>query len=485
MKLSPEELAKGSLIGWAGHASRGKWVCPPHLALLARVVTEAASKPNARVIVSIPPRHGKSKLVSEHFPPWYLGRFPDRRVILASYESDFAASWGRKARDLFSEFGPPVFNERVRADVAARASWSVAGHEGGMDTCGVGGSATGKGADLLLIDDPVKNAEEANSPTFRKRAWAWFQAVAYTRLEPNGSIVLVMTRWHQDDLAGRLLEAAKAGGEQWEEIRLPAIAEKNDPLGRAPGEALWPARYNREALARIKKAVGSYVWSALYQQRPSPETGLHMKREWFRYYTEPSPGQFVLGSHGTVGRHNLVTFATVDLATSEEDEADYTAIATWGRDHLNRLLLLDLVRAQLPAPDIVPAMKRALARWDLSAIWVETAGFQLSILQTAWRANLPGRELKAKGNKLARFLPAIAAFEAERVWLPSSASWLADYESELLSFPVVTNDDQVDVTSYAVHVADQPEWSAVDASPPSATLTTSRPSIRPTLGGRS
>lgn len=485
--LTERELASVSLVGFAGYASRHEWICAPHLYLLAQKLTEAALNPDRHLIVSMPPQHGKSELTSKYFPAWYLGQFPKRRVILASYAHDYAAEWGGKVRDLLREHGEEVFGVRVRRGVDARDLWALEGMAVSFQASGVGGSLMGRGANLLLIDDPVKGAEEALSEVYRRKTARWFGTTAYPRLQPGGSVVIVMTRWHENDLAGYVLanSLAKADGAKWEVVSLPAFAEENDPLGRAPGEALWPQRYSRERLLARRAGMTGYEWSALYQQRPSPESGLHLKREWLRYYTEPSPGQFVLGGAGTVGKHNLVTYATVDLATSEEVGADFTVIAVWGRDHLGRVLLLDLLRAQLQAPDIVPAMRRATDRWNLSAVYVESAGFQLSILQTALRAGLPARELKAKGGKLARFLPAIAAFEGERVWLPSSASWLAGYEHELLSFPTTEHDDQVDVTSYAVHVADQPEWSAVDASPSSATLSTRRPSIRPTLGGRS
>lgn len=487
-ELTPRQLAYASLIGWAGYASHGEWCCPPHLYLLAQKLSDAALNPDRHLIVSMPPQHGKSELTSKYFPAWYLGRFPRRRVILASYGAEYAEEWGGKVRDLLREHGPDVFGVRVRRDVDARNLWALEGMAASFQASGVGGSLMGRGANLLLIDDPVKGIEEALSEVHRRKTAAWFGTTAYPRLQPGGSVVIVMTRWHESDLAGHVLaNSLSRGGAKWEVISLPALAEKNDPLGRAPGEALWPQRYSAEDLHRRRYAAGmtEYEWSALYQQRPSPESGLHLKREWLRYYTEPSDGQYVLGGKSTVGRHNLVTYATVDLATSEKAGADYTVIAVWGRDHLGRVLLLDLLRAQVQAPDIVKLMNAAVHKWSLSSIYVETSGFQLSILQTALRAGLPARELKAKGNKLARFLPAIAAFEGERVWLPAHASWLSVYESELLGFPTTAHDDQVDVTSYAVHVADQPEWSAVDASPPSATLTTSRPSIRPTLGGRS
>lgn len=230
----------------------------------------------------MPPRHGKSELVSRYFPAWLLGAFPDRRLILTSYEADFAASWGRKARDVLSEHGPGVFGVRVRQDSSAANRWQVGGHEGGMVTAGVGGPITGRGADVLVIDDPVKNAEEARSPARRQTLKDWYKSTAFTRLEPGGAVVLIMTRWHQDDLAGWLLGGGMEDDpEPWDVVRLPALATGDgpDPIGRRPGEALWPARYPPEALRAHQS--DPYWWNALYQQDPRAEGGTEWAADLF------------------------------------------------------------------------------------------------------------------------------------------------------------------------------------------------------------
>lgn len=220
----------------------------------------------------MPPRHGKSELTSRYFPAWYLGTYPDRRVILTSYEADFAAGWGRKSRDALTAYGPDVFGVAVREDSAAANRWEIAGHEGGMVTAGVGGPITGRGANVLIIDDPVKNAEESRSPAIREKIWDWYTSTAFSRLEPGGSVILIMTRWHRDDLVGRLLDrGAEYDPEPWRVIKLPAIATgtEPDPIGRNPGEALWPARYDVDSLAPNR--ADPYWWSALYQQEPVAE----------------------------------------------------------------------------------------------------------------------------------------------------------------------------------------------------------------------
>jgi hypothetical protein len=262
--------------------SKGSWKLTPHLDLLNRRLLDLAAGKVRRLMVSMPPRHGKSELISRYLPAWYLGTFPDRRVILSSYESDFAASWGRKARELLEQHGLDHFGAKVRSDIAASSRWEIAGHDGGMITAGVGGPITGRGANLLIVDDPIKNAEDAASLTLRDKIYEWWRSTAYTRLEPGASVVLIQTRWHQDDLAGRILADADQG-EAWEVISLPAIAEENDPLGRDPGAALWPERFSEEALDVIRRSVGSYFWAAMYQQTPVPIGGEIFKQEWFRY----------------------------------------------------------------------------------------------------------------------------------------------------------------------------------------------------------
>jgi hypothetical protein len=199
----------------------------------------------------------------------------------ASYEADFAATWGWKARNAFEEYAPGIFGLSVRSDSSARNRWDIVDHPGGMNTAGVGGAITGKGANCFIIDDPVKNAEDANSQLKRDKAWDWYQSTAYTRLEPNGAIILIMTRWHQEDLGGLLLKEMEAGGEQWEVLKFPAIAEENDILGRKIGEPLWKERYPIESLKRIESTVSAYWWAAMYQQSPYSRTGGTFRRQDF------------------------------------------------------------------------------------------------------------------------------------------------------------------------------------------------------------
>ncbi|MCI0356126.1 MAG: terminase family protein [Acidobacteria bacterium] len=255
-------------------ASNGLWKPARHLAYLDTAITqsidEAAAGRLEGLVVSMPPQHGKSELCSRYLPAWYLGRYPDRRVILTSYEADFAASWGRKARDLLEHWGW-LFGVRVHRRSGAANRWDLDGHECGMTAAGVGGPITGKGAHLLIVDDPIKNDEEARSSTFREKQWDWWQSVATTRLRPGALIIVIQTRWNRDDLTGRILKQADETGHNWRVVKFPAVAEEHDVLGRAPDEALWPEVFTPTRLESIKATHSNYYWQALYQQNPQAE----------------------------------------------------------------------------------------------------------------------------------------------------------------------------------------------------------------------
>ena len=216
-----------------------------------------------RLNINLAPRHGKSLILSQFFPAWFLLVYPWRRVILCSYEADFAAQWGRKVRDLVIQWGP-VFGVSVAQDSKAADRWEIAKHGGGMQTAGVGGPILGKGADLLILDDLTKNADEALSAVYREKTWNWYTSTAYSRLEPGAAIVHVQQRWHTDDMTGRLLENDHG---RWTNLVLPALAGENDILGRPPGAALWPERYSVADLEDKRRLTPTW-FAAQYQQVP-------------------------------------------------------------------------------------------------------------------------------------------------------------------------------------------------------------------------
>ncbi len=389
-------------------------------------------------------------LIGQYFPAWYLGHFPEHRIIYTSYEADFAASWGRKARNVLEEWGG-LFGVKVSPESSAANRWDLEGHAGGMNTAGVNGPITGKGANVFVIDDPVKNDQQAESRLYQERTFDWYRSVARTRLRKDGAIILVMTRWNERDLAGRLLQAAEEGGEEWTILSLPALAEGGDPLGRAEGEVLCPALHDKQALLETRNTLGSYWWNALFQQRPQPAGGTIFQREWFRYFR--TDGEFYVlmraGGEHRVKRDDCWRFQTVDLAASLKSSADYFVVQTWAVTPERDLLLLDLLRTRVEGPQQLGLLKQQYHRHRPSFIGIERAGYQLTMLQTAIREGLPARELKADRDKVSRALTIAARYEAGAVYHRAGAPWLQDYEDELLAFPRGGHDDMVDCAGYA------------------------------------
>jgi predicted phage terminase large subunit-like protein len=390
-------------------------------------------------------------LISQYFPAWYIGTFPDRRVMLASYEAGFAATWGRKARDVLEEHGQDLFGITIRDDSSAADRWDIKGRLGGMVTAGVGGPLTGKGADLLLIDDPVKNAEDASSKTMREKAWEWYQSTAYTRLEPNGSAIIIMTRWNEDDLAGKVVQDMLTDGEKWELLNLPAIAEENDMLGRKVGEALWPERFPVKRLEEIKRTLGSYYFSALYQQRPQPQGQTRFRREWFRYATKEGK-IYVLATPTGPKRYEesrCWKFQTCDPAASESEKADYFALSTWAVTPDTELIFLGALHVRADTTKHEDLLTQARARWNPTFQGVENKTFGLNIIQALIRKGFPIRKLAADVDKVSRSIPMSTRYENGMVYHMKGAECLDEYEAELLAFPNGAHDDLVDTASYA------------------------------------
>lgn len=442
--------ASTSPAHFAALASQGRWKFAKikHLHQLNKCLLAASEGEISRLIISMPPRHGKSEFTSKYYPAWFLGRHPRKRVILASYGSTFAASWGRKTRDILAEHGEKYFGVRIRTDSSAADLWEIEEYGGGMQTCGVGGPLTGKGADLLIIDDPVKNAEEANSEVYREKTWDWYTSTAYSRLEPGACLVVIQTRWHEDDLTGRILANAAETGERWTVLSMPAIAGENDQLGRRPGEPLWPERYNATDLARIRSTLGSYQFSSLYQQAPVPAEGGLFKRSWFRYWTRE--GDHVrLGAAGNVRLDECRRFGTMDLAFSLKKEADYTVICAWAVTPNHDLILLDIVRERMEGPALVPAAKSMVDRYKLDYIGIEKILGQSLVVSHAQSAGLTVRQLIPDTDKVTRSIPAQIRMEAGQIYLPESHVELDAIEKELVTFPRGAHDDIVDNFAYA------------------------------------
>jgi predicted phage terminase large subunit-like protein len=338
---------------------------------------------------------------------------------------------------------------------AASDHWNLLRRGGGMNTAGVGGPITGFGADLLIIDDPLKDSEQAGSEVIRTKQIEWYQSTARTRLMPGGAIVLMQTRWHEEDLAGWLLQEMKDGGDQWEVVSLPAIADEADQLGRDVGEALWPERFPLHELERTRRAVGGYYFAAMYQQRPVPAGGALFKRVDFRYFTEdPENDLYVMrGAQGEedrpVGRSYCYRFVTIDPAFSEKETADYTAIGLWAVTPWKDLILLEVARIRFDVENLHAPIHRYYELWQPSDMRIEAKAYGSKVIAALVRQGLPIIPLEADTDKVTRALGAVPRYECHAVFHRAGAPWLEDYEHELLSFPAGAHDDQVDMYSYA------------------------------------
>jgi len=437
--LSPANLAF--------HLSDGRWYPVKHLLLLDKYLVKVAEGKIRNLMIFMPPRHGKSELTSKFFPVWYLAKYPDRKIILASYEADFAASWGYKVRSVIQEYSSELGIE-IAPDSSARDRWELKGYSGGMITAGVGGAITGKGANILIIDDPVKNAEQAQSKRYREKTLEWYRSTAYTRIEPGGSVIIIQTRWHEGDLSGVLLEEE---GDRWTVLSLPALAGLNDPLGRKQGEALFRERYDETALEKIRETVGPYWWSALYQQTPQNEEGAIFKTQYFRYATLET-GILNLCDRKYI-LENCEVFQTCDPASTTSTKSDYFVLGTWAMTPDYDLILMDLVRIRLESPDQVKLFWNQYMKWKPRVQWLETVGAGKVLYQFLLKEGLPIKELSpGTQDKVTRAIPAAARMEAGKIYFLAGASWLPDLEDELIAFPNGVHDDQVDVISYAFQV---------------------------------
>ncbi|HEX6970226.1 MAG TPA: phage terminase large subunit [Micromonosporaceae bacterium] len=428
-----------------------KTVQTPALDLIDAALVEVADGKCDRLIISMPPQEGKSQRASRRFPTWCLVRNPDMRIVNASYEHGVARRWGRAVRNDIQAH--PELGLVVRSDTKAAHEWQLDGHEGGMYCAGVGGALTGRPVDLLIIDDPVKGPKEADSPTYRDAVWDWWESVASTRLAPGAPVVLIMTRWHEDDLAGRLIRDEPG---RWKVLNIPAQAEhrpeygETDPLGREPGEYMLSARgRTTEQWERIRTERGSRVWSALYQGRPSPGEGLIFRREWWQRYETP---QWIDDN----GERLTLTFDEViqswDMSFKDTDSADFVVGQVWGRRG-GDAYLLDQVRGRMSFVDTCMAVRQLSAKWPQSnAKLVEDKANGPAVISSLSRTVSGLIAVQPEGSKESR-ASAISPFvEAKNVYLPAPelAPWVGELIDEAASFPLSTHDDQVDALSQAL-----------------------------------
>jgi predicted phage terminase large subunit-like protein len=452
-------MARGSLIGFTRYTFP-KYRPAPHHDLIAGALEAIERGEKKRLMIFMPPRHGKSELASRRFPAYFIGRNPERSIIAASYNSDLAGDFGREVRNIVASAPySALFDVRLAEDSSAANRWHTQ-QRGMYVAAGVGTGTTGRGAHVFLIDDPFKDRQEADSEVIRERVWRWYTSTAYTRLESDidtsevleddwlwkdllsdieagdakkfeGAIVVIQTRWHEDDLAGRLLIEQARGGDQWDILELPAVDEREGER-----RALWPGKYPLKRLGEIRRAIGDRDWSALYQQRPAPEEGDYFKREWWSWYDE-------LPKH-------LTYYGASDYAVTAKG-GDFTVHGVAGVDPDDNLYLVDLWRRQSAANVWVEALLD-LANQYPTMNWAEEDGQIIKGVGPFIEQRCRERKVYFQrtqfvsiADKPTRCRSFQGRASMRKVYLPRKAPWIGDFLAEVHSFPAGKTDDQVDM----------------------------------------
>ena len=426
-----------------------------HHRVMADAFNRIASGELKRLIINMPPRHTKSEFASHLFPAWYLGKFPDRKVIQTAHTAELAVGFGRKVRNLVgsAEYATIFPGVALSADSKAAGRWNT-NKEGDYFAIGVGGAVTGKGADILIVDDPHSEQEAAlNDPDVYNKTYEWYTSGPRQRLQPGGAICLVMTRWSQKDLTGSILKASiqRGGADEWEIIELPAILPSGKPL--------WPGFWPLEQLESLKAELPVPKWSAQYQQDPTSEEGALIKREWWKEWKEKSPPncEFVIQSW--------------DTAFLAKETADYSACTTWGvfttEDGVSNIILLDAIQERLEFPDLKTRAHEMYKEYEPDAFIVEAKAAGTPLIFELRRMGIPvGEYVPSRGrDKVARVNAISDLFSSGHVWAPKTR-WAELVVEEFAAFPNGDHDDLVDSSTQALLRFRQGGFISIDSDEP-------------------
>jgi predicted phage terminase large subunit-like protein len=441
--MAQTALCKRSFIDFI-RAVKPDYIFNWHHEELISALQRLGDREITRLLVQMPPRHGKSELVSRLFPAWILGRNQDEQIIAASYSADLSGAMNRDCQkiitsEVFKEIFPTLRagDRSARGSVMTSARFDMIGAKGYYVSAGVGGGITGVGATVAIIDDPVKNAEEADSPTRREKTWQWYTTTFKTRFEPGAIEIICQTRWHEDDLTGRVLkQISERGGGKTEVVCFPALCDGPE-YDRVLGEPLWNDKYDRAALLDIKSDVGSRSWNALYQQKPSPDEGNMLKKKWFSWY---NPRDLDITQH----RVNFY-FDTAYTKDEKNDPCAGLAYVKIGADYY----IIDCQSKHLEFTEqikFVQSFTRFNGYTWQSIIRIEPKATGKSVVQVTKKAtSLNIKEaISPKDSKVSRVRSIEPTVEAGRVFLPLGMAWTADFLDECATFPNATHDDRVD-----------------------------------------
>jgi predicted phage terminase large subunit-like protein len=416
-----------------------------HHRILANQLMALADGTKDRVCVNIPPRHGKSQLVSIYYPAWFIGKYPNKKILMVSHTTDLAVDFGRKVRNIidtqtYKDIFPTV---TLAADSKSAGRWNTnAGGE--YFACGVGSALAGRGADLLLVDDPHNEQDiiNGNLDVF-DRAYEWFTYGARTRLMPGGRVAIIQTRWHQDDLTGRVVRDMihNEDTDQYEVIEFPAIFNENTPNEAA----LWPEQYTLEALRRIKAGMPLFQWNAQFQQNPTGEEAAIVKRDWWQLWKQERPPscEYIIMS--------------LDAAAETNNRADFTALTTWGvflneQTSAYNIILLNSIKKRVEFPELKDLAYQQYSEYQPDAFIVEKKSAGTALYQELRRTGMAVQEYtphRGSGDKTARLNSVADIIRSELVWVPETR-WAEELIEELAAFPFGSHDDLVDSTVMAL-----------------------------------
>lgn len=457
IEFARRELARRKLIHFILRRNPkylAGWVHEDICERLERFSADVAAGKSPRLMLFMPPRHGKSEICSRNFPAWHLGNYPDHQIIATSYSAPLAYDFSRKVQEIVEDADfELLFETRLKADARSIEAWQTSA-DGMYVAAGVGGPVTGRGAHVALIDDPLKNREEADSPSHRQLIKDWYTSTLYTRLMPGGGILIIQTRWHDDDLSGWLIsimqEAEKQAAEEgawpddadkWEIVSYPAIA-KHDEKHRKQGEALHPERYPLSALLKIKRSVQG-DWEPLYQQNPIPDEGAFFTTDMIRYYDGAAPA-------------GISIIAAGDLAISKADYANHTVFIAAGVDEKDDLYVLDARRGRWDSDEIINELISLYRQWRPQLIGLEQTHVEKAIgpflekrirEEKLWSMAIESLP-PGKRDKSLRAQPIRGRMKQGKVFFPKNAPWMEWLLRELLRFPGSAQDDGVDTMAW-------------------------------------